>query len=346
MASSSTTAVPYAGSRSRDRRALALVLLTAGVVVTVLASLAFGARNLAIGDVVDALLHGGDGDAAVIVRDLRIPRTIIGVAIGISLGLAGALVQAVTRNPLADPGLLGVHAGASAAVVTAIAVFGITTPGGYVWFALAGAAVASVGVYAIGAAGRAGATPIRLVLAGAAVTAALQAYIEALTLIDPKAFDSFRSWRVGAIAGRELADLLPALPFLVVGALLAVGLARSLNALALGEDSSRALGANVTRTRILSALAVTLLCGAATAVAGPIAFVGLTVPYVARLLFGVDQRWVLATAMPLGVILILGSDTLGRILGAPGELQVGIVTAFVGGPVFVALVRRKEIPHL
>jgi iron complex transport system permease protein len=274
---------------------------------------------------------------------------VVGVVAGAGLGLAGALMQALTRNPLADPGLLGVEAGASAAVVTAIAVLGLTTPGSFLGFAMAGAAIASVAVYGIGAgtASRRGdADPVRLVLAGSAVTVGLFAYVEGVLITDPQAFAAFRGWRFGAIAGRDVGDLRIVGPALLVGVIIAAVLARRLNALALGDDTGRSLGVNAGRTRLLGALAITILCGGVTAIAGPITFVGLTVPYVARLLVGVDQRLVLAMSMPLGAVLVLGADTLGRVLGSPGEISVGIVTAAAGGPVFVALVRRGRIPRL
>jgi iron complex transport system permease protein len=338
------------GRRSTGSRGLALGLALAATVVAVGASLALGSNTLGLGEVVDGLLHGGDGDAAVIVRDLRVPRTVVGLVAGAALGLAGALMQALTRNPLADPGLLGVEAGAAAAVVTAIAVLGLRTPGAYVGFALVGAAVASIVVYAVGAGTatdlRAGSGPVRLVLAGAAVTAVLTTYVEGVILTEPQAFQTFRAWRFGSIAGRDVGDLAIVGPVLLAGLVLAAVLARHLNALALGEDAGRALGLGVRRTRVLGALAITLLCGGVTALAGPIAFVGLTVPYVARLFVGIDQRWVLATSMPLGAVLVLGADTAGRVVGSPGEISAGIVTAALGGPVFVALVRRGRIPRL
>jgi iron complex transport system permease protein len=335
------SATGSAGTPGTRRRGLALGLALVATVLAIVGSLALGSNLLSPGQVLDALIHGGTSDAAAIVRDLRVPRTVVGLVIGVALGLAGALMQGLTRNPLADPGLLGVQAGAAAAVVTAIAFLDLRTPGAYLWLALAGAAAASLLVYLVG-----GTEPVRLVLAGAAVTAVLSAYIEGVILTRPKAFETFRAWRFGSIAGRDLDNLQVIGPVLLAGALIAVLLARRLNALSLGEDTGRALGLNVRRTRLLGALAIVLLCGGATALAGPIAFIGLTVPYVARLLVGVDQRWVLVTAMPLGAVLVMVADTLGRVLGRPGEISVGIVTAALGGPVFVALVRRRRIPHL
>jgi iron complex transport system permease protein len=255
-------------------------------------------------------------------------------------------MQALTRNPLADPGILGVEAGAAAAIVAAVAAFGVTEPSAYIWFSFLGAAVASVGVYVLGSHGRAGATPVRLALAGVAVTAALTAFTNALILLDPEAFDEFRHWVVGSLAGRDLAILAEIGPFLVAGTLIALALARPLNALALGDDSGRALGAHVARTRVVGAVSITLLCGAATAVAGPIVFVGLCVPHMARAIAGPDQRWVLGYSLLLAPILLLTADVIGRVVISPSELEVGVVTALIGAPVFVALVRRRRIAQL
>jgi iron complex transport system permease protein len=287
--------------------------------------------------------HPDGSDDAIIVHDLRIPRTILGLLVGGALGVAGALMQALTRNPLADPGLLGVNAGASAAVVTAIGLLGITGRAGYVWFAFAGAAVASVVVYAVGSMGRGGATPVRLALAGTAVTAAFIAFVYAVTLTDPLLLQRYNLWSVGALSGRGFPEVRMALPFIAFGALIAVALARTLNALALGDDSARALGAHAGRARIAGAAAITLLAGASTAAAGPITFVGLTVPHVARAIAGTDQRWVIAYSVVLGAVLVLLADVLGRVLARPSEVQVGIVMAFVGVPIFIGVVRRGRI---
>jgi iron complex transport system permease protein len=257
--------------------------------------------------------------------------------------LAGAIMQALTRNPLADPGLLGVNSGAAAAVVFAIGVLGLTGPTGYIWFAFGGAAIAAVVVYELGTRGRAGATPIRLALAGTAISAALSAFTPAMVLLDSQTFDAYRFWAVGSLAGRGMTVLADVAPFLVLGVVLALALARPLNAIALAEDAGRALGAHITRTRALAALAVTLLCGAATAAVGPIGFVGLTVPHIARAITGPDQRWVFPYSLVLAPILLLGSDIVGRLVIRPAEMQVGIVTAFIGAPVFIALVRRRRV---
>jgi iron-siderophore transport system permease protein len=339
-----TTQIPIA--RRTLPRLAGLPLCAVILAAVVMASIAIGAKSIPLSDVVGGLFGDDGSESAAIVRELRVPRTLVGLAVGVALGLAGALMQALTRNPLADPGILGVEAGAAAAIVAAIALFGVTEPRAYIWFSFLGAAVASVVVYVLGSHGRAGATPVRLALAGVAVTAALTAFTNGLILLDPEAFDEFRHWVVGSLAGRDMAILAEVGPFLIVGTLIALALARPLNALALGDDSGRALGARVGRTRVLGAVSITLLCGAATAVAGPIVFVGLCVPHMARAIAGPDQRWVLGYSALLAPILLLTADVIGRVVISPSELEVGVVTALIGAPVFIALVRRKRIAQL
>jgi iron complex transport system permease protein len=311
-----------------------------------LLSISVGARPVALHRVW-SLLVAPDGSAdAIVVHDLRVPRTVLGLLVGSALGVAGALMQALTRNPLADPGLLGINAGAATAIVLAVALLGVTSATGYIWFGFAGAAAAAVLVYGIGAQGRSGATPVRLALAGTAVTAALTAIVNGIVVLDTSVLERYRFWLVGALGGHDADTVWQIAPFMVVGLVLALALARPLNALALGDEAGRALGAHVGRTRAAGAVAVTLLCGAATAAAGPIVFVGLTVPHVARAICGPDQRWVLPYSAVLAPTFLLAADVLGRVVGRPGELEVGIVTALLGGPVFVALIRRRRIAQL
>jgi iron complex transport system permease protein len=339
---------PVGGGRRRRAgvRVGGLVVAVAVLAAVALLSLAVGAKPIGLGTVVHELLRHDGSDDGVVIFSLRLPRTVLGLAVGAGLGLAGALMQALTRNPLADPGLLGVNAGAAAAVVAAIGLLGVHSTGGYVWFALGGAAVAAVVVYVLGSRGRSAATPVRLALAGAAIGAVLQAFISGLVLTDRRTFNEFRFWSVGALAGRDLPVLWQAGPFLLAGAVIAVGLGRSLNAIALGDEAGRALGARLGRTRVLGIVAITLLCGAATAVAGPIGFVGLTVPHLVRAVTGPDQRWVLPYSMVVAPILLLASDIVGRVVARPGEIEVGIVTAFLGAPVLILLARRRRLVAL
>nr|WP_308011967.1 iron chelate uptake ABC transporter family permease subunit [Streptomyces acidipaludis] len=326
------------------RRTAGLLLAVGLLLVVVAASIALGAKDIPLGQVGHGLFHATGTDNDVVVRELRVPRTLLGLLVGAALGLAGAAMQALTRNPLADPGLLGVNAGAAAAVVTAISFFGVSSTTGYVWWALGGAAVVSVLVYAVG--GSRSATPVRLALAGTAVTALLQGVTSAVELTDHAALDRMRFWEVGSLAAANMTTVRQVAPFIAAGALLALASARALNAVALGDDTARALGARLTRTRAVVMLAVTLLCGGATAACGPIVFVGLMVPHVVRGVTGPDLRWILPYTAVLSPALLLGSDVLGRLVARPAELQVGIVTAVLGGPVFIALVRRRRMAEL
>ncbi|HEX5740571.1 MAG TPA: iron chelate uptake ABC transporter family permease subunit [Pilimelia sp.] len=326
-----------------DRRPARWVAATAAVLAgAVLASLALGARSVPPAEVWSALT-GGDAAAASVITTLRLPRTLLALVVGVALGLSGTLMQALTRNPLADPGLLGVTMGASTAVVVAIAFGGVSALLGYVWFALAGAGAAAVLVYLV--AGRAGAGD-RMVLAGAAVSAVLLAVTSAILLRRPEAFRDFRFWDVGSLAGRPTAVVVQIAGLVAAGTLVALLLARPLNALGLGDDSARALGVNLHTTRVLGAAAVTVLCGAATAAAGPIGFVGLVTAHAARLLVGPDLRWALPLAALITPTLLLVADVLGRLVVAPQELSVGVVTAVIGAPVFIALCRRRHLVAL
>jgi iron complex transport system permease protein len=333
-------------SELRARRLVGVVILAVAVVAMLLLSLAVGAKPIPIGVVIDAVTAFDGSTDHLIVTELRLPRTLVGMAVGAALGVAGALMQAITRNPLADPGILGVNAGAAFAVVLAIWAFGIGSLLGLVWFALAGAAGASVLVYALGSLGPGGPTPVRLTLAGAALTALLASLTGAVVLIDQATLDQFRFWVVGSLAGRDATIATQLMPFVLVGLVLSVAVSRMLNALALGEDAARALGTRVTLARTLTALAVMLLCGAAVAAAGPIGFVGLVVPHIVRLWFGPDQRWLIPACVLAGPLVLLVGDVLGRVVARPGEVQVGIMTAAIGGPVFVALVRRRRLVSL
>jgi iron complex transport system permease protein len=334
-------------ARSRGRLGtaglLAALLLLAGAS---LASIAVGSVPVPVGDVIGALLDPQPTDEHVIVRDVRVPRTLAGIAVGAALGVAGALLQGLTRNPLADPGILGFEAGAALAVVGAIFLLGISSIGGYVWFALAGAAVAGGVVYALGAAGGSRAAPVTLALAGAAVTALLTAITSAILMLDVQTLDEFRFWVTGSLAGRDLGVLAGALPFMAVGLALALASARALDTQALGEDMARALGQNVARARAVAAAGGVLLSGAAVAVAGPVAFIGLTVPHAARAIAGPGYRRVIPYSALLGAILILLADVLGRVVAKPAEVPVGIVMAVVGVPAFIALVRRGKAVEL
>ncbi|MFE0253411.1 FecCD family ABC transporter permease [Streptomyces sp. NPDC059010] len=327
----------------RAIRAVGLLVSVLILVVVALASIAIGAKQLSVGEVWHGLFESSGTYRDVVVDD-RISRTVLGLLAGAALGLSGAVLQALTRNPLADPGLLGINAGASAAVVTAITFFGVTSLSGYVWFAFLGAAAVGAMVWFLG--GSRGATPVRLALAGTAISAALYGYLQAVMITDDAALNKMRFWTVGSLSSANDETITQVLPFLLAGTVLALALARPLNAMEMGDDTARALGAHLNRTRVLSMLAATVLCGAATAACGPIVFVGLMVPHVVRSFTGPDLRWILPYAAVLSPVLLLGADVLGRIVARPSELQVGIVTAILGGPVFIFLVRRRRTAQL
>lgn len=335
--------------RTRARRRTGLLVAVGALALLAVLSLAVGSHPVPLGTAWRALTaFDPTEDGQLIVRTLRVPRTALAVVVGAALGVAGCLMQAVTRNPLAEPGLLGVNAGAAAAVVVGIAALDLRSPAATLPFALAGSAAAAAVVLALGGgtrgAGRGG--PVRLVLAGAAVSVVLAAFTSTVTLNDPQVFDAFRFWVVGALQGRGTEVLVATAPLILAGLLLAQGLTGSLNALALGADAGSALGVSVRRTWLLAAVAVVLLAGGATAAAGPVAFIGLAAPHVARLLTGPDHRRLLPLSALIGADVLLGADVVGRVVAVPSEVQTGIVAAVVGAPVFIALVRRRRMVTL
>lgn len=322
-------------------RLLPALALAAGVLVlAALLSIAVGAHPVPLGTVWQALVHPGSSYDDTVVQS-RIPRTVLGLLCGAALAVAGVVVQGLTRNPLGDPGLLGVNVGASTAIVVGLTFFGVGTGSARVWLAVPGALLAVVAVYALGS-GRRGASPVRLVLAGAVVSAILAAVIQAVTLTHPATFADYRFWVVGSLAGRDPGVVSQVLPVLIAGGALTLLLPGALNALALGDDTATALGVAVGRTRIVGALAATLLCAGSTAAIGPIAFVGLAVPHIVRGFTGGDHRWLLPFSALLGPTLLLLADVVGRVVASPQELSVGVVTAFLGAPVLLLAVRRMR----
>ncbi|MER7347656.1 iron ABC transporter permease [Streptomyces aurantiacus] len=325
------------------RRAVAMTAAVVALLLAVLFSLAVGARAIAPSAVFDALLQGGHSDAAEVVREMRVPRTVIGLMVGAALAVAGTALQGITRNPIADPGILGISQGASVGVVLAIAYAGVHTLTGYVWFAFAGAGIASVAVYAIASSGRGGATPVKLALGGAAINALLVSVTTAVLTTKASALDEFRFWQIGSLSGRDAEIAAQIWPFLLAGLLLVLSVARGLDALALGEDVAKGLGQKVAVVRIVGGLGATVLTAVGVAAAGPIAFIGLAVPHIARAIIGSDHRWVLPLAALLGPIMLLVSDTIGRIIFPPSEVPAGVMTALIGVPFLVTLVRRRAV---
>lgn len=328
------------------RRGLGFAVAVVVLLGAVLLSLVAGNQWFGPHDVYLAAADFTGSDADRVIRYLRFPRTAAGLLAGMALGLSGAVMQGITRNPLADPGILGVNAGAALAVVVAIGVLGVQTLTGYVWFAMAGALVATIVVYAVGAVGRGGATPVKLALAGAAMSALLGSVSSAITLLDLSTLNEFRFWVVGSLTLATGSIVAQALPFLAVGTVLALALGRSLNQIALGEDLASSLGTRVDLIRILAGASIVLLAGTATAMAGPIGFVGLAVAHAARAVVGPDYRWILPWSLVLAPTVLLLSDVIGRLVARPDELQVGIITALIGAPLFIALVRRRKLADL
>ncbi|OHV30981.1 ABC transporter permease [Parafrankia colletiae] len=321
-----------------------LAALVALLVLLVL-SLLVGSTVIAPSVIWDALFHPSADIDQFSIRDYRLPRTIVGLVVGMALGAAGALIQALTRNPLADTGILGLNAGSSFAVTVAVGVLGIRDISGYMWFAFGGALIVTIMVLLLGSTRR-GQSPAVMVLAGVCVGAVLGGAGSALQLTNPDAFDAMRSWAAGSILGRPLDVVWPVLPLFAVALVLAFAVSGPLNAMALGDEIAAAQGVRLARTRVLAIIAITLLAGGATAIAGPIGFVGLMVPHMARWFVGPHQRWIFAYSILLAPSLLLASDILGRIVIRPSEIPVGIVTAFIGAPVLIALVRRKKASGL
>lgn len=337
---------PSAASTGHGRRrTVGLIVALVALMTLAVLSVMVGSKAIPPTVIWDVLFHPSTDPDQFSIRDFRVPRTVVGLVVGAALGLSGALIQALTRNPLADPGILGVHAGASFAVTVAVGLLGVRDIQGYMWFAFAGALIVTLMVLALGST-RQGQSRVVMVLAGVCVGAVLGGAREALQLTNPDAFDAMRSWNAGSIVGRPLDLVWPILPFFAVALVLTFAVSGPLNAMALGDDLAVAQGVRLARTRVLAIIALTLLAGGATAIAGPIGLVGLMVPHVARWIVGPHQRWIFAYSALLGPSLLLASDILGRVVMRPGEIPVGIVTAFVGAPVLVVLVRRKKASGL
>lgn len=322
-----------------------VMLLLALLVVVCAASIAIGSRVIPLSDVWDALWADnvpGAPDAVGIIHSLRIPRTVLGLVVGLAIGAAGAITQGHTRNPLADPGILGVNAGAACAVVAGVYLLGITTPIQYMGFGLLGAVIASSLVFFLASVGK-GASPLTLILAGTGLSAMLTAITSAIVLIDTASLEAWRFWQVGSVAGRGWDVITATLPFIIPGLVLAVASGFFLNILSLGEDMTKALGSRVLHIRIVGIAAITLLVGASTAACGPIVFLGLVAPHVARFFTGPDYRWVVPYSALIGAVFLVACDVLGRMIARPGEIQAGIVMAAVGAPFFIALVRAKKL---
>lgn len=322
------------------------LLATAGALVALavacVLSLLVGARTVPLDAAWQAVLAFDPGSADHVVLASRLQRTLAGLAVGVALALAGAGLQGMTRNPLADPGILGLNSGAAAAVATGVYLFSFSSVTQFMAAGFVGAALAAVLVYALAAASRTGATPITLAIAGAAVTAGLGSLVHALVILDQGALDRMRLWQVGTLGARDLGDLAAVAPALLIGAVIVLGAARALNALALGDDAAAGLGVHVGRSRVVLGVGIVLLVGAAVSLAGPVGFLGLVVPHAVRLLVGSDHRRLLPLSLLLGPVVLLLADVVGRVIAPPAEVQVGVMTALLGVPVFLVLIRTRK----
>lgn len=328
------------------RRLFIFLACCGGLLVAILFSLVVGARQIPFEDIVDIFFGTRTPSYELDILVARIPMTITGVFVGSALGVSGSLMQGITRNPLADPGLLGINVGASLFVVIALAFFAISNPWGIMAFAFTGAALAAFGGYALAAASQQGAKPVQLALAGAAVAALCSGLIAAILILDSSTLNTFRFWQLGSLTAASGESLVFMSGFLGVGMMIAVGIAPKLNAFLFGDDMAQTFGVSVGVTRFLTVLAVILLCASATALAGPIGFVGLAVAHVARGIVGFDYRWVVPTSAVLGAAFLLYADVIGRVWARPETIEVGIVTAVLGVPLFIALVRRGRFGAL
>ena len=322
---------------------LAMVLCMALLFIFAVFSISFGAKQIAFSKVIDVIL-GKDVDSieATIIQQ-RIPRTVFGILAGGALGISGALMQSITRNPIAGPSILGVNTGASLFVVAGIAFLNITAAYQYIWLAIIGAGITAFFVYSVASIGKDGATPLKLALSGAAVSIVLGALVSTIMLPDDRVLQAFRFWQVGSIGSATWDNISLISPFLIMGFIISMLISRYLNNLALGDEAATALGTNVVITRSVGALASVLLCGATTALAGPIGFVGLIVPHLIRLIYGSEMEKILPLSFLGSGILLLVSDLIGRIIGSPGETEVGIITAVLGAPVFIFAIRVKSL---
>lgn len=327
----------------RSRYALLLGLLVGcGLLfLSLTGSIRFGAAEIETGEVLRAFTDYDGSDEDLIIRTLRVPRALIAALVGASLGVAGAIMQGLTRNPLAEPGILGINAGAALAVVGAVFLFGASSLTTYALFAFLGAGAAAVVVYSLGSLGRGGMTPMKVTVAGAALAALLSSLTTAILILNQRTLDEIRFWLTGSVAGRDLTLLLQVLPYVSVGLLLALALSRQITTLTLGEDVAVGLGQRTAWVKALAAVAVVLLAGSAVAIAGPIGFVGLVIPHIVRFFVGVDYRWIMPYSVLFGAILLVSADIAARVVVRPQELPVGIMTALVGAPFFIWLARRS-----
>lgn len=321
-------------------KTIGLIAALAILVCFILSSIVFGFMDTSWQTAIEAYTSFDGSNEQIIIRESRVPRALIATAVGISLGIAGVLMQVLTRNPLADPGIFGINAGAAFAIVFGVVFFKVASMTAFTGLAFLGAAVAGVVVYGLGAMGRDGLTPLKLTLAGAAMAALFASFTQGLLTVNERALEEVLFWLAGSVEGRSLEMLFNVLPYMAAGWVLALLFSGQMNILLIGEDVAKGLGQRTVFIKAGIGLVVILLAGGAVAVAGPIAFVGLVIPHVARFLVGLDQRWVVVFSAVLGAILMLGADIAARFIAMPKELPLGVMTALIGTPFFVYVARK------
>lgn len=341
MAIESATANSIYRKRSHSLLITGLFLSLLVLLLCLVISLAYGAADISLNKIVTALIAFNGSTDHLIIRTMRLPRSLIALLVGAAISVAGTLMQALTRNPLADPGILGINAGAAIAVVVAVFLFGTSSVSAYAWCAFLGAGVTAVVVYWLGSLGRGGLTPLNITIAGAAITALLSSLTTGILLLSQSTLDEIRFWLAGSLAGRDLALLLQVLPYIAIGLIIAFAIAKALTTLSLGEDVAQGLGQRTAWVKVTAAISVVLLAGSSVAAAGPIGFIGLVVPHIVRFFVGFDYRWILPYSAVLGAILLLVADIGARLLIKPQELPVGVMTALIGTPFFIYLARWK-----
>lgn len=317
-----------------------LVISLLMLAIAIVCSIAFGVTDIPISSVWESFTHYNMSTEHLIIRTTRVPRALIAASVGACLAVAGAVMQVMTRNPIASPSTLGVNSGATFFIVMSASLLGISGMGAFTWVALIGAAVSGGIVFTLGSIGRDGMTPVKITLAGASMTAFFASLTQGLMLTDGKMFDQVLVWLVGSVAGRDMAQLQTVWPYMAVGMLIALLLARHLNVLAMGDDVAQGLGQRTAHIKLFAAISTILLAGASVAVAGPIAFVGIIIPHIVRYLVGNDYRWILPYSAVLGALLLVAADLGSRYIAMPKEVPVGVMTAIIGVPFFVYIARK------
>ncbi|MFD4927372.1 FecCD family ABC transporter permease [Peribacillus butanolivorans] len=303
-------------------------------------SIVYGYTNTTWQMAIDAFTHFNGSNEHIVIQSVRLPRALIASAVGASLAISGVLMQTLTKNPLASPDIFGVNAGAGLAVVTGVTIFGISNLQVFTWLSFIGAAIAAVSIYMIGSMGRGGLTPMKLTLAGAAMTAMVSSLTQGLLVSNEALLEQVLFWLAGSVSGRSLDNLTAVFPYLAVGWVLALITSGKMNVLSMGEDVAKGLGLNIVFLKIVLGLVVILLAGGSVAVAGPIGFIGIVVPHLTRFIVGIDHRWLIPFAGLLGAVLLLAADIISRYILMPQEVPVGVMTAIIGTPFFIYIARK------